>query len=542
MRPLGERMRDSRPERGEDRVVGELRRPDEDVVEDEAEQPHRELDVGVPAQRLAQRGGPAARRECAGRHPAEEDHEHEHLRVRAVADEQPEVAHPDGLVDEPSGAGQHEDRAEEEQHASQTDAGALRHARTACATAVYTHSPLAYISSLVRRDGREAEGTGLLNRHRGSTPIEGSNPSLSVPTGPAADVAGLSCFHLCSLRRVVHVRSRSTTSTPLRSVAHTGYLHVGGARTALFNWLLRPASTAAQFLLRIEDTDKARSTDESTRAIFEGLEWLGLVVGRGSRLPGREPRAPPGATRCACSTPAQRIAASARRRSSTSGARTPRRASEAFKYDRRCDRLPPDEIDAPRRRGRCRSSIRFRMPEGTTAWNDLVHERDRVPEQGHRGLHRPPLRRHADLQPGRRVRRHRDAHHARHARRRSHLEHAEADPALPRARRRRCRVFAHLPMIHGMDGKKLSKRHGATAVGDYQHQGILPGGDAQLPRAARLVARRRHRGDDAAGDDRAVLDATGCRRRRRSSIPKKLEWMNGQHLSLHPARRSSSRS
>ncbi|HXL85758.1 MAG TPA: glutamate--tRNA ligase family protein, partial [Gemmatimonadaceae bacterium] len=56
----------------------------------------------------------------------------------------------------------------------------------------------------------------------------------------------------------------------------TGYLHVGGARTALFNWLYA-RKFGGEFLLRIEDTDKARSTDESTRAIFDGLEWLGLI-------------------------------------------------------------------------------------------------------------------------------------------------------------------------------------------------------------------------------------------------------------------------
>src|SRR5687767_7974787 len=56
----------------------------------------------------------------------------------------------------------------------------------------------------------------------------------------------------------------------------TGYLHVGGARTALFNWLYARKLGGA-FLLRVEDTDKARSTEESTRAIFEGLRWLGLT-------------------------------------------------------------------------------------------------------------------------------------------------------------------------------------------------------------------------------------------------------------------------
>src|SRR5687767_12910973 len=68
----------------------------------------------------------------------------------------------------------------------------------------------------------------------------------------------------------------------------TGYLHVGGARTALYNWLYA-RKFGGDFLLRIEDTDKARSTDESTRAIFEGLEWLGLgwhedVVHQGANL------------------------------------------------------------------------------------------------------------------------------------------------------------------------------------------------------------------------------------------------------------------
>ena len=68
----------------------------------------------------------------------------------------------------------------------------------------------------------------------------------------------------------------------------TGYLHVGGARTALINWLY-VRKYGGKFLLRVEDTDKARSTEESTRAIFEGLEWLGLlwdeeVVHQGANL------------------------------------------------------------------------------------------------------------------------------------------------------------------------------------------------------------------------------------------------------------------
>src|ERR1043165_5191925 len=122
----------------------------------------------------------------------------------------------------------------------------------------------------------------------------------------------------------------------------TGYLHVGGARTALFNWLYAKHYDG-EFLLRIEDTDKARSTEESTRAIFEGMEWLGLnwdedVVYQGANLERHQQDAnrmleSGTAYRCFC-TPEElderRKAAEARK--------------ESFKYDRRCDRLTSEEI------------------------------------------------------------------------------------------------------------------------------------------------------------------------------------------------------
>src|SRR6059058_5050061 len=121
----------------------------------------------------------------------------------------------------------------------------------------------------------------------------------------------------------------------------TGYLHVGGARTALFNWLF-VKKYGGQFLLRVEDTDKARGTEESTRAIFEGLEWLGLkwdedVVFQGANLERhradvRRLLDDGKAYRCFCTATEldeQRKAAEARH--------------EAFHYDRRCERLPADE-------------------------------------------------------------------------------------------------------------------------------------------------------------------------------------------------------
>src|SRR5689334_11336265 len=117
----------------------------------------------------------------------------------------------------------------------------------------------------------------------------------------------------------------------------TGNLHVGSARTALLNWLY-VKHYGGQFLLRIEDTDKARSTDASTRAIFEGMEWLGLlwdeeVVHQGANLTRHQADArrlieTNKAYRCFCTTAEleeQRKAAAAR--------------GEAFRYDGRCDRL-----------------------------------------------------------------------------------------------------------------------------------------------------------------------------------------------------------
>src|SRR5687767_3191520 len=121
----------------------------------------------------------------------------------------------------------------------------------------------------------------------------------------------------------------------------TGYLHVGGARTALFNWLF-VKHYGGQFLLRIEDTDKARSTDESTRAIFEGMKWLGLdwdgdVVFQGRRVEEHRKAAfsmlkTGAAYPCFCSQEEleQRRAASEN--------------PDAFKYDRRCAELPPDVV------------------------------------------------------------------------------------------------------------------------------------------------------------------------------------------------------
>jgi len=309
----------------------------------------------------------------------------------------------------------------------------------------------------------------------------------------------------------------------------TGYLHVGGARTALFNWLYA-RKFGGEFLLRIEDTDKARSTEESTRAIFEGLQWLGLnwddgVVYQGANLARHQADARKlleigAAYRCFC-TPAE---LEERRREAEA-------RKEAFKYDRRCDRLPSEEIERRVAAG-MPYVIRFRVPDGTTEWVDMVHERIAFPNKDVDDFvilrsDATPIYNLAvvsdDIAMGINIVMRGD----------DHISNTPKQILLYRALGAPLPTFAHLPMIHGLDGKKLSKRHGATAVGDYQHYGLLPG--AMLNFLALLGW--------SPGGDREIMtvpemielfSVDGLQKKAAIFDPKKLEWMNGQHLSMVP--------
>ena len=309
----------------------------------------------------------------------------------------------------------------------------------------------------------------------------------------------------------------------------TGYLHVGGARTALFNWLYA-RKFGGEMLLRIEDTDKARSTDDSTRAIFEGLEWLGLtwdaaVVHQGANLVRHRADAMrmlenATAYRCFCTQPelAERRAAA-------------EASGEAFKYDRRCDRLDAAEV-ARRVADGLPFTVRFRVPDGTTSWDDLVHDTITFPNRDIEDFivlrtDATPIYNLAvvsdDIAMAITLVMRGD----------DHISNTPKQIMLYRALGAELPGFAHLPMIHGMDGKKLSKRHGATAVGDYQHLGILPG--AMLNFLALLGW--------APGHDIEVMtvprmielfDTTGLQKKAAIFDTKKLDWMNGQHLQLLP--------
>ncbi len=324
---------------------------------------------------------------------------------------------------------------------------------------------------------------------------------------------------------------RSPVTTPRLRFAPspTGYLHVGGARTALFNWLYA-RHFGGVMLLRIEDTDKARSTDESTRAIYEGLEWLGLnwdedVVYQGANLERHRADADRllaagAAYRCFCTA----AELDERRREADT-------RKESFKYDRRCDRLPPADVERRAASGEPHV-IRFRVPDGEVEWNDMVHERIAFPSRDIDDFvilrsDRTPIYNLAVVSDDIAMRvnivmRGDD-----------HISNTPKQILLYRALGAELPAFAHLPMIHGMDGKKLSKRHGATAVGDYQHHGLLPG--AMLNFLALLGW--------SPGGDREVMtleemvelfSVKGLQKKAAIFDTKKLEWMNGQHLSMIP--------
>jgi glutamyl-tRNA synthetase len=305
---------------------------------------------------------------------------------------------------------------------------------------------------------------------------------------------------------------------------------MGGARTALFNWLY-VKHYGGQFLLRIEDTDRARSTDESTRAIFDGLNWLGLqwdeeVVYQAANLDlhradAERLLANGTAYRCFCTQ-----AELAERRAAAEANK------EAFKYDRRCDRLDPAEVQRRVAEG-MPFTVRFRVPDGSTSWNDLVHEEITFPNKDIEDFivlrtDGTPIYNLAvvsdDIAMAITLVMRGD----------DHISNTPKQIMLYRALGADLPTFAHLPMIHGIDGKKLSKRHGATAVGDYQHLGILPG--AMLNFLALLGW--------SPGDDIEVMtmaemielfDPSGLQKKAAIFDPKKLEWMNGQHLSLIPS-------
>jgi len=311
----------------------------------------------------------------------------------------------------------------------------------------------------------------------------------------------------------------------------TGELHVGGARTALFNWLFSRHHEGT-FILRIEDTDEERSEEDHIEGIFEALTWLGIdwdegPVHQSERLDlygdyvsllmnsGN-------AYYCFC-TPEeldeQRQAA--------------QEEGEGWKYPGTCRELSSDEIqeqleaDAPK-------VVRFKVPqEGTTVVQDVVH--DEVTFENEelddfvllRSDEKPTYHLSNvvdDIEMG-------ITHVIRGA---DHLSNTPKQILVYDALDASLPAFAHLPLILGEDKKRLSKRHGATSVTHFRGKGFLPGAvvnylallgwspgtDQEIFTVPELV---REFSLERVNKSNAVFDL------------EKLSWLNGQYISEVPA-------
>ncbi len=312
----------------------------------------------------------------------------------------------------------------------------------------------------------------------------------------------------------------------------TGYLHVGGARTALFNWLLA-RKEAGVLVLRIEDTDRERSSEEHTEAILSGLEWLGVTwdegplfqsLGLQRHISDALSLLDSGQAYRDFST--QEQAAQDRAEEIESGQRT-RRPRE------RADSMSDDEVAARIEAGET-YAVRFRVPEGETVWTDAVHgetrfRNDEIDDLVILRSDRTPTYNLAvvsdDAEMGITLVLRGD----------DHLSNTPKQILLHQALGNPVPRFAHVPLILGPDGKRLSKRHGATAVGDYEREGILS--EAMFNFLALLGW--------SPGDDREVFTREELvevfsleRVLKKSSVFdfKKLEWINGQHLAAVPTR------
>ena len=251
----------------------------------------------------------------------------------------------------------------------------------------------------------------------------------------------------------------------------TGSLHVGGARTALFNWLFARGQ-GGRFILRIEDTDRERSSPEMVKDILGALQWLGLDWDEGpflqsERLDRYRQVADQllngnRAYRCFCST----AELAARRQAAAA-------AGRAWKYDGACRELPPDQAGERHRRG-FPSVVRFKGPsDGEIAFQDrifgrIAHRAEQIEDfvlvrsDGMPTYHLGVVLDDLDMKI---------SHVIRGA---DHISNTPKQILLYQALERPVPVFAHLPLILGPDRTRLSKRHGATAVTTYRDQGYLP--------------------------------------------------------------------
>ncbi|WP_416355724.1 glutamate--tRNA ligase [Aureimonas phyllosphaerae] len=249
----------------------------------------------------------------------------------------------------------------------------------------------------------------------------------------------------------------------------TGYLHIGGARTALFNWLYA-RKTGGKMLLRIEDTDRERSTEPAVKAIIDGLHWLGLdadepPVSQFERAPRHrevaEELVAAGKAYYCYASPAE---LDEMREKAKAEKRPPR-------YDGRWRDRDPSEAPAG-----VKPVIRIKAPmDGETVVHDRVQGEVRFPNKDLDDFillrsDGTPTYMHAVVVDDH------DMGVTHIIRGDDHLTNAGRQTLIYKALDWDVPVFAHIPLIHGADGAKLSKRHGALGVEAYREMGYLPVG------------------------------------------------------------------
>ena len=265
-------------------------------------------------------------------------------------------------------------------------------------------------------------------------------------------------------------KKRMTKNTVTRfAPSPTGFLHIGGARTALFNWLFA-RHHGGKMLLRIEDTDRERSTQAATDAILDGLRWLGLdwdggVISQYERAPRHREVAEELVSRgkayyCYC-TPQE---LTEMRELAANEGRPPR-------YDGRWRDRPASEAPAG-----VKPVIRIKSPQsGDTLVSDTVQGEIRFPNKDLDDFillrsDGNPTYMHAVVVDDH------DMGVTHIIRGDDHLTNAARQTIIYQGMDWEVPVMAHLPLIHGADGAKLSKRHGALGVEAYREMGYLPSG------------------------------------------------------------------
>lgn len=306
----------------------------------------------------------------------------------------------------------------------------------------------------------------------------------------------------------------------------TGYLHVGGARTALFSWLYAK-KMQGQFILRIEDTDQQRSTEESVQAIFDGMQWLGLDHDEGPFFQTDQfPRysetiqqllTQGDAYHCYCS--AEEV--EAMREQQRANKQKPR-------YDGRCrHRTEPVDGVSP--------VVRFKNPQhGTVEFDDLVRGKISINNDELDDL----IIARSDGTPTYNltvVVDDLDMNMSHIIRGDDHINNTPRQINIMRALGGAIPQFAHVPMILGDDGARLSKRHGAVSVMQYRDDGFLP--EALLNYLVRLGWS--HGDQELFSRDEMIklFDIKDVNRTASAFNTEKLLWINQQYIMNSDAQR-----